>query len=208
MAGLRGRAECNNPSSAGWAPEPDCTPPARTEGNADELGSAPMGNKQAVPAGPHDARQAQPGGPMQVGPAETTGPRPVTAMRIVIRGARGAGKTSLLQRLQGNKWSERYVATPEIGIAHISWSYKTRDDIVKVSSLLRWRAFRAAPASPEAGARGKASERPRARCGGRNHSPASAAACGSAAVLAPAMRLASARRGCPPRLPPAYPAPP
>lgn len=76
-------------------------------------------------------------------------------MRIVIRGARGAGKTSLLQRLQGNKWSERYVATPEIGIAHISWSYKTRDDIVKVRRLSR-REFRAA-ASPQPGALGKPS---------------------------------------------------
>lgn len=69
---------------------------------------------------------------MQVGPVETTGPRPVTSMRIVIRGARGAGKTSMLQRLRGQRWGDKYVPTPEIATAQINWTYKTRDDIVKV----------------------------------------------------------------------------
>jgi len=96
-----------------------------------------MGNKQTGPAGFVEGQRPAAQAIRQVGPVETTGPRPVTSMRIVIRGARGAGKSSMMQRLQGQKWSERYVATPEIATAHISWSYKTRDDIVNVSRAAR-----------------------------------------------------------------------
>lgn len=53
-------------------------------------------------------------------------------MKIVIRGARGVGKSSLLARLQAKRWETRYVPTPEIATANINWSYKTRDDLVKV----------------------------------------------------------------------------
>eukprot|EP00968_Pinguiococcus_pyrenoidosus_P010704 scaffold848_cov247-Pinguiococcus_pyrenoidosus.AAC.20 len=54
-------------------------------------------------------------------------------MKIVVRGARRSGKTSLWRRLQAGDFSEAYEATPEIQTANIDWKPpKSQEDMVKV----------------------------------------------------------------------------
>jgi GTPase SAR1 family protein len=53
-------------------------------------------------------------------------------MKIVIRGAQKAGKTSLFRRLQGLEFSPDYVTTDEIQTAVLSWTHKSSGDVVKV----------------------------------------------------------------------------
>ena len=49
-------------------------------------------------------------------------------MKVVLRGARRTGKTSLLRRLQGQPVVPEYAPTPEIETAVIRWAYKNADD--------------------------------------------------------------------------------
>lgn len=50
------------------------------------------------------------------------------AVKVVLRGARRTGKTSLLRRLQGQPVVPEYAPTPEIETAVIRWAYKNADD--------------------------------------------------------------------------------
>ena len=55
-------------------------------------------------------------------------------MKILIRGERRTGKTCLMRRLQGLSFQEAYTPTCEIETAHVQWSYKASDEIVKLEA--------------------------------------------------------------------------
>lgn len=53
-------------------------------------------------------------------------------MKILIRGSRGTGKTTLWNRMQGSKFINQYVPSPEIQTATMDWMSINSEDNVKV----------------------------------------------------------------------------
>ena len=74
------------------------------------------------PSTPHPHQRATLGAP----------PSSRAAVKLVVRGARGVGKTSLLARLKGQPVPPEYAPTPEIQTASIAWVYKNADDKIEV----------------------------------------------------------------------------
>lgn len=54
----------------------------------------------------------------------------VPQVKIVIRGDRNTGKSTLWHRLQGKKFVEEYLPTQEIQATSIHWNYKSRSFIL------------------------------------------------------------------------------
>ena len=53
-------------------------------------------------------------------------------MKIIVRGARGTGKTSLMRRLRNEPFEVNHAPTKEIEVAQVQWGYKATDDVVKL----------------------------------------------------------------------------
>ena len=60
--------------------------------------------------------------------------RPVFNMKIIVRGARGTGKTMLLRRLTNKPFQNEYKPTAEIDVVNVSWSYKVTDELIKLEA--------------------------------------------------------------------------
>ena len=58
-------------------------------------------------------------------------------MKVIIKGERGTGKSTLLYRLQGYKFVSEYSATDEIQVAVIHWTAATSAEVVKVTAFFR-----------------------------------------------------------------------
>lgn len=53
-------------------------------------------------------------------------------MKVVIRGDRQTGKTTLFHRLDGGNFDPEHTKTPQIQTTHVPWTYKTTDEMVKL----------------------------------------------------------------------------
>ena len=102
-----------------------------------------MGNENTKPGGGGGPPNAPRGAPSNNSPPAASTPAPsrlpkprketMYFMKLVLRGARGVGKSALLARLQGAKViAPTHVPTPEITTATISWAYKNADDKIEV----------------------------------------------------------------------------
>jgi hypothetical protein len=99
-----------------------------------------MGNKQGRSESTAQAPGPRPGEISQKAPEDIQ-------MKVLLRGARGVGKTSLWRRLQGKPFSPDYEPTNEIEAAKINWAQ------VKIPPP--WFLHAAAGVFPAAGSRAR-----------------------------------------------------
>ena len=112
----------------------------------------PMGNEASRGGGSNGGMGPPPGSPMpqhmqqqqqqqqqsQQGATSKQGggPRPprdpLYHMKLVVRGERGVGKSSLLDRLKGRPFLPGRQATREIQVDTFPWQYKNMDDKIEV----------------------------------------------------------------------------
>jgi hypothetical protein len=67
-------------------------------------------------------------------------PPPTTTVKVLIKGDRNTGKTCLWNMLQRKRFVHDYIATPEIQVATIDWSFKCMRERVRVRESERVRA--------------------------------------------------------------------
>ena len=53
-------------------------------------------------------------------------------MKIVIRGSRKTGKTSLYRKISGQEWNIPYESTGSIQVNNMRWNFKDHDDVIKL----------------------------------------------------------------------------
>jgi hypothetical protein len=130
----------NDQSRGGGGPSPQSHSP----GGASSGGGAPPAQAGAAAAAAASAARAAILAPRA--------PRdPLYHMKLVVRGKRGVGKTSLLCRLRGLPFPQAYQGTPEIQMASIAWQYKNMDDKIEVEV---WDVVDRARAPDQAGGAG------------------------------------------------------
>jgi GTPase SAR1 family protein len=81
-----------------------------------------MGVEQASPG-------RRPGGPQTRG----TRPTPSYELLIVVRGLRRTGKTTLISRIRGHEFNERYNATPTLTATEMIWM-SPKNEVVNVTA--------------------------------------------------------------------------
>lgn len=68
-------------------------------------------------------------------PAQKVPLPPQYNMRVIIRGARKTGKSSLMARLNGKPLAQEYTPTPEIVASSFMWNYKNTEDRIRIEVL-------------------------------------------------------------------------
>ena len=84
------------------------------------------------PSPPHQQQQVGAGGVVPSILRPRPARDPLYHMKLVVRGKRGVGKSSLLGRLKGGSFFDTLESTPEIQTASIGWQYKAMDDKIEV----------------------------------------------------------------------------
>src|SRR6185369_7583073 len=78
--------------------------------------------------------------------------RPEYTIRVVVRGERMAGKTSLVRMLLGEPFVQEYVPTPAIAASSLDWCFKSTNEQVRCvlwDVVEQTNKTRAKPASQE-----------------------------------------------------------
>ena len=63
---------------------------------------------------------------------KTTAVSSIQPLRVLIRGIRGVGKTTLSKRLKGSSFVSQYIPSPEISTFHINWQINEEKSKIEV----------------------------------------------------------------------------